>query len=141
MNSIKKTVLTLATVAFAFTMMAFVLPQDQKKGGPWEIPAEYESMTNPYADDASLIKVGKMMYSKHCKSCHGNKGLGDGPKASKLDTFPGDFSSAEFHAMSDGEMFFKSIIGRDEMPNYEGKIPDVEDRWAVINYMRATFKK
>ncbi len=141
MKSIKKTVLTLATVVFALSMMAFVMPQDQKKGGPWEIPAEYQSMTNPYADDASLNKIGKMLYSKHCKSCHGNKGLGDGPKAKKLDTFAGDFSTSEFHAMSDGEMFYKSIIGRDEMPNYEGKIPDVEDRWAIINYMRATFKK
>jgi len=141
MNSIKKTVLTLATITFAFAMMAFVFPQDQKKGGPWEIPAEYQKMTNPYADDASLLKVGKMLYSKHCKSCHGSKGLGDGPKAKKQDTHPGDFSTDEFHNMPDGDMFYKSFIGRDDMPNYESKIPDVEDRWAVINYMRAQFKK
>ncbi|MCK5775850.1 MAG: cytochrome c [Bacteroidales bacterium] len=142
MKLIKKSVFIVITAAFAFSMMAFVLPQDdQKKGGPWDIPAEYKKMTNPYADDASLLRVGKMLYSKHCKSCHGNKGLGDGPKADKQDTHPGDFSSAEFHAMSDGDMFYKSIIGRDDMPNYESKIPDVEDRWAVINYMRATFKK
>lgn len=143
MNFLKKSIFTIAIIAFTFSLMAFVMPQDQdqKKGGPWEIPAEYQKMTNPYADDASLLKVGKMLYSKHCKSCHGNKGLGDGPKAKKLDTFAGDFSTPEFHAMSDGEMFYKSFIGRDEMPNYEGKIPDEEDRWAVINYMRTKFKK
>ena len=98
-------------------------------------------MVNPVADDATLIKVGKMMYSKHCKSCHGNTGLGDGPKAESLDTFAGDFTVDAFHAQSDGEMYYKSFIGRDEMPNYEKKIAEENDRWAIIMYMRTTFKK
>ena len=68
-------------------------------------------------------------------------GLGDGPKAKQLETFAGDFSTEAFHAQSDGEMFFKSFVGRDEMPNYEKKITDEEDRWALITYMRTTFKK
>jgi hypothetical protein len=29
-----------------------------------------------------------------------------------------------------------SFIGRDEMPNFEKKIPDVADRWAVIGFIR-----
>jgi mono/diheme cytochrome c family protein len=37
-------------------------------------------MKNPHAGDQSLEKVGKMLYAKHCKSCHGNVGLGDGLK-------------------------------------------------------------
>jgi len=123
-------------IMLAFVFMAFVIPQDQKKGEPWEIPSKYAKMENPYADDAGLIKVGKMLYSKHCKSCHGNKGLGDGPKAKQLETFPGDFSSEAFQAGTDGEIYYKSIIGRDEMPNYEKKITDDEDRWAIINYLR-----
>lgn len=140
MKFTKQILSVLMVLLFAFSMSAFA-PQDQKKGGPWEIPEKYQKMTNPYADDASLNKIGKMLYSKHCKSCHGNKGLGDGPKAKNQETFPGDFSSDEFHNMSDGEMYYKSIIGRDEMPNYEDKIPEEEDRWAVINYMRSEFKK
>lgn len=118
-------------------LFSFVVPQ-----GDWEIPAKYKEMKNPQAaDDAEMIKVGKMLYSKHCKSCHGSKGLGDGPKAKQLDTPCGDFSSEAFHGQSDGDMYYKSYIGRDEMPNYEKKITDEEDRWAIITYMRATFKK
>jgi len=125
-----------AMLVLAFAFMAFATPQDgQKKGAAWEIPAKYVKMENPYADE-DLNKVGKMLYSKHCKSCHGNAGLGDGPKAKQLETFPGDFSSEEFQAGTDGELFYKSIIGRDEMPNYEKKITDDEDRWAIINYLR-----
>ena len=115
--------------------LAFVTPQDQKIGGPWDIPAKYKEMKNPYAGDKSLIKVGKTLYVKHCKSCHGAEGLGDGTKAAALKTYPGDFTAPEFKEQSAGDLYFKSIIGRDEMPNFEKKIPDDEDQWAVIMYM------
>ena len=48
---------------------------------PWEVPAKYEKLENPYADTADSEKIGRMLYSKHCKSCHGTKGEGDGAKA------------------------------------------------------------
>lgn len=124
-----------AFVAAIFLLMSFVLPQEQKQPEPWEVPSKYQKKTNPYADDASLIKVGKMLYSKHCKSCHGNTGECDGPKAKQLETYCSDFTSAEFQAQSAGEMYYKSFIGRNEMPNFEKKVTDEEDRWAIINYM------
>jgi mono/diheme cytochrome c family protein len=130
---------TLILVAFAF--YAFHAPQDKKKGGPWKIEAKYKAMKNPSAGDAESIKLGKTLYAKHCKSCHGNAGLGDGPKAANLETFPGDFSDAKFQAAyTDGEMYFISILGRDEMPKFDSKIPDEEGRWAVVNYVRSLKK-
>jgi len=136
MKSLKKitTVLIVALLGFAF--MAFVFPQEQKKGGSWDIPAKYKKMENTYAGDKSLLKIGKMMYSKHCKSCHGSSGMGDGSKAAQLETFAGDFTSEEFKTQVDGILYFKSIIGRDEMPNFEKKISDDEDQWAVIMYIK-----
>lgn len=125
-----------AMIMGSLVLVAFSIPQDQKKGGPWTIPAEYKNKKNPYAGNADLVNVGKMLFAKHCKSCHGNEGLGDGPKAATLETFPGDFSTAAFQGASDGELYYKSIIGRDEMPNYESKIPEEEDRWAVVNHLR-----
>jgi mono/diheme cytochrome c family protein len=130
--------LFILTIACTF-LMAFI-PQDQKKGEPWEVPAKYEKMENPYAGDDSNERVAKMLWSKHCKSCHGNVGLGDGPKARQLETFPGDFSTEEFQAQSDGAIYYKSYIGRGEMPNFEKKIEDEEDRWILVNYIR-TFSK
>lgn len=137
----KSNFLVLSTfVAAVFLLMSFVLPQEQKQPAPWDVPSKYQKMENTFADDASLIKVGKMLYSKHCKSCHGNKGLGDGPKAKQLETFAGDFSSEEFQAQKDGELYYKSFIGREEMPNFEKKVTDDEDRWAIVNYMRSLKK-
>jgi mono/diheme cytochrome c family protein len=113
----------------------------QKKPGPWETPAKYKTMKNPVkATNAEATASGKALYAKHCKSCHGAKGLGDGPKAAGLKTFTGDFSSKDFQAFTDGELFYKTSFGRDEMPAYDKKIPDEADRWAIVNYMR-TMKK
>lgn len=128
---------------FTGSLLIFAFTSPQGEGAkPWDIPAKYTKMENPQeAGDKDMVKLGKMLYSKHCKSCHGSMGLGDGPKAKQLDTFPGDFSSDAFHGQNDGEMYYKSYVGRDEMPNFEKKITDEEERWAIITYMRATFKK
>jgi len=128
-------VILIATVFVANNVMA------QKKAAPWDVPAKDKAIKNPVKfSDASTNTVGKEMWAKHCKSCHGSKGLGDGPKASGLKTFPGDFSGKDFQALSDGEILYKTDKGRDEMPGYEKKIPDMQDRWALVNFMR-TFKK
>jgi len=101
----------------------------------WVVPAKYEKMTNPTDPDEDK-DIGKQLYSKHCQSCHGKTGLGDGKKADEVEGDLGDFSSAEFQAQSEGALFYKSYIGRDDMPNFEKKIPDEEDLWLVVNYMR-----
>ena len=48
----------------------------------------------------------------------------------------GDFSSEDFQAQTDGELFYKTTFGRDDMPEYTKKMPDDEDRWLIVNYMR-----
>jgi mono/diheme cytochrome c family protein len=66
--------------------------------------------------------------------------LGDGSKAAQLKTEPGDFSQSETQAQTDGELFYKTAEGRDDMPAFKKKIPDQDDIWALVHYMR-TFKK
>lgn len=101
----------------------------------WVVPEKYVNMKNP-TDPKVDLAIGKALYNKHCKSCHGKEGYGDGPKADEMTGDLGDFSSAEFHEQTDGEIFYKSYIGRDDMPNYEKKIPDEEDVWLIVNYVR-----
>jgi mono/diheme cytochrome c family protein len=133
-----RNLLTFAVIVFVGSLLlSFVTVQDKKAGGPWEIPEKYKTMENPHKDDVALLKVGKILYTKHCRSCHGNLGEGDGPKAASMKTAIESFKSPKFQAQSDGVIYFQSIIGRDEMPNYESKIPDEEDRWAVVNYIRS----
>ena len=105
-------------------------PQDE-----WVVPDKYVNMKNP-TDPAVDANIGKALYKKHCQSCHGAEGYGDGSKAAGLKGDLGDFSSAEFQSQTDGELFYKSYFGRGDMPNYEKKIPDEEDMWLIVNYMR-----
>ena len=46
----------------------------------WVVPEKYVNMKNP-TDPSVDLDIGKSLYSKHCKSCHGKEGYGDGPKA------------------------------------------------------------
>lgn len=112
----------------AFTTVDF-------QSGEWVVPDKYESMKNP-TDAEEDLDIGEELYMKHCKSCHGKEGLGDGSKAAEQEGDLGDFSSEEFQAQSDGALFYKTTTGRDDMPNYDKKMPDDEDRWLVVNYMR-----
>ncbi len=103
----------------------------------WTVPASANAKTNPVKADKSSLSIGKTLYTKHCASCHGKTGLGDGPKAAQLDTDSGDFSSAAFQRQTDGALFYKTIEGRGDMPSYKKKIPDDEDIWHLVNYMRS----
>ncbi len=123
--------------AFFFSIFSGFILFRQKA---WPVPDNYKNMKNPVASNATSIADGKALYATHCKSCHGAKGLGDGNKAAQLKTEPGNFSTAAFHSQSDGSLFYKTSEGRDDMPNFKKKIPDAEERWAIVNFMR-TLKK
>jgi mono/diheme cytochrome c family protein len=129
----KKNAMILLTSAFAFMLMAFV---SKKVNDPWPVPDKYNKMANPVASDAASVANGKALYVQHCQSCHGKKGKGDGPKADQLDTESGDFTTAAFQKQTDGALFYKTFEGRKDMPSYKKKIPDANDIWAIVNYMR-----
>lgn len=132
----KKQFITLSSIfigSFLLLSMAIIRSNDQD---PWKVPAKYEKMENPYADASDADRVGRILYAKHCKSCHGSKGLGDGKKAAGLDTPVGDFTTASFKEQSDGSLYYKTFFGRDEMPTFNKKIPDAEDQWLLINHIK-----
>lgn len=114
--------------------MAFSMPQ--MDDGGWTVPAEYKNMENEYAGEDE-DGIGEDLYKQHCRSCHGKEGYGDGTKAGELETPMRDLTSPEVQAQTDGELYYKSFIGRDEMPNFEKKIRGEEDRWMVINFIRS----
>jgi mono/diheme cytochrome c family protein len=127
----KKLLFALFSIVITLSLLSFVAPQAKKA---WEVPAKYKSMKNKKKGDAGAISLGKTLYAKSCKSCHG-MGKGDGPKAASLKTKMDDLTSAAFKAKADGDKYYMSFVGRDEMPNFEKKIPDEEERWAIISYL------
>ena len=116
--------------AFAITLVAFTAPQED-----WEVPAKYKSMENKYAG-GDEDGIGEDLFKQHCRSCHGKEGFGDGSKSKELETEMRDMTSEGVQSQTDGELYYKAIIGHDEMPNFEKKIKGEEDRWMLINYIR-----
>lgn len=127
-NSVK-VLLILALCSFSLSWINI-----QRK--PWATPEKYQTLKNPYSETSDTKLVGKTQYKIHCSSCHGTLGLGDGVKSKRLKSPVPDFSGSEFQNQKDGEIYYKSFIGRDEMPNFENKIPNEKDRWLLINYIR-----
>ncbi len=133
------TVVVAGIIAATFLFSQSVIAQAKAK--PWPVPDKDKALkSTDKLTDAGVIANGKDLWAKHCKSCHGAKGLGDGPKGASLKTSPGDFTTAGFQANTDGELFYRLNKGRDEMPGYEKKIPEAKDRWSLVAYIR-TFKK
>ena len=127
----KKILFAALTVLFAMSMFSFIAAQKKD----WNVPAKYKTMKALKKGDKASIDLGKTLYTKYCKSCHGGSGKGDGPKAGSMKTPMDDFTAAAFKSLPDGTRYFMSFVGRDEMPNFEKKIVDEEERWAIINYM------
>jgi mono/diheme cytochrome c family protein len=76
------------------------------------------------------------VYSKNCKSCHGDNGDGKGDRAPELSVMPSDFTNAaEISRVSDGELFWKITHGHRPMPAFEDRLNDTE-RWQVVDYIR-----
>lgn len=121
-------ILVCAMCTFVFSSM------DVLEG--WDIPDKYNNMENQYAGQEDDDEIGDDLFSTHCKSCHGKEGFGDGSKAEELESEMRDFTSEEVQGQSDGVLYYKTFIGMDEMPNFEKKITDEEERWLLVNYIR-----
>jgi mono/diheme cytochrome c family protein len=112
-------------------LLSMTSTQDSK---PWKTPDKYMKMKAPKSTPET-VKAGKELYAKFCKSCHGATGKGDGTKAASLKTKVNSFSEKSFKSVTDGDKYFRSFIGRDEMPNFEKKVPEEASRWAIIHYI------
>jgi mono/diheme cytochrome c family protein len=130
----KVSVLTLIVVFI--TAASFTILQTK----PWVVPADKAKVSNPVKGDAESLATGKTLWNQHCASCHGKTGLGDGSKAAQLETTPPDFSKAAFQGQTDGAIFYKTSEGRGDMPSFKKKIPDQEDIWSLVNFMRTQKK-
>ncbi len=135
-NSLHEASAIVLVACFPFFFQAFA----QEKPKPWNIPESAKKLKNPLKSNTENLSIGKAVYAKHCKSCHGKTGEGDGTKAPELKTFPGDFTTEAFNAQSETEIYYKTSEGRDDMPSFKKKIEDEEDIWAVVLYIR-TMKK
>lgn len=88
------------------------------------------------ADIDSLKTVGQEKYVIYCGVCHGDKGLGDGPIAEKMLKRPPNLTSNVYRGYSDGRIYNVVTNGWGLMGGYGSQVPEENERWAIVNYVR-----
>ena len=93
--------------------------------------------TNPLPVTGRLLQQGRQRFDIYCTPCHGALGDGNGI-TKKLGVMPtvANLQDKRIVEMTDGEIFNTITHGKSTMGAY-GPIMPVEDRWAVIAYLRA----
>lgn len=90
----------------------------------------------------SMLARGKARYGIYCVPCHDGTGSGSGlvkkrAVASGATAFvPPTFHQDRLRTMPDGQLFATISNGKSNMPAYGMQIP-VNDRWAIVAYVRA----
>ena len=130
-----KTFVIILAVMAGITGAGFTFNSTQEKK-PRPVPDADKNKVNPIKSNPSSLADGKTLWVKHCQSCHGKTGMGDGSKAAQLKTEPGDFSKKLTQSQTDGSLYFKISKGRDDMPGFKKKIPENDDIWSLVNYIR-----
>jgi hypothetical protein len=117
---------------------------DQEPGGFSDAPDYYNSgrMGTVYGDgiplkvDQGLLERGRERFNINCAVCHGPVGLGDGITSQYGLAGIANFHDARIRTMPDGQIFNRITWGYRTMGGYGSNI-SVEDRWAIISYIRA----
>lgn len=97
---------------------------------------------DPAGDQARTISSQQAvrLYRRHCSSCHGRRGRGNGPAAAYLAKAPRNFRTDTAAHRSDEQLFRVISQGRPErgMPAWKGVLSGAERR-ALVRYLRRAF--
>lgn len=92
---------------------------------------------NPMPITAALLKRGQQRFTINCSPCHGQLADGNGiTKKIGAMAVVANLHDARIVKMTDGEIFYVMTNGRNLMGAY-GPNVSVEDRWAIVAYVRA----
>ncbi len=91
----------------------------------------------PLPVTAQILHRGREVFDINCAACHSRLGDGNGvPKRIGAMAVVANLHDKRIVELPDGELFNTLSFGKNLMPGYAANIA-VEDRWAVIAYLRA----
>ena len=91
---------------------------------------------NPRLITTQLLNRGRERFNIYCSPCHGRVGDGRGMMIQYEYTPPPSYHQERIREMKDGNLFEIVSGGIKNMPSYAHQI-SVDDRWAIIAYLRA----
>ena len=103
------------------------------QGQEWIVPEDKKGRLSTFPFDDNTRMAGLKLYTINCMSCHGSPG-----KSNYLNLVPppGDPATDKIQKNSDGEIFYKMITGRGQMPSFRSVLT-TDEIWNVISYVRS----
>jgi mono/diheme cytochrome c family protein len=90
----------------------------------------------PFPVDERVMARGRERFGIYCSPCHGQTGQGDGMVVRRGFRRPPTFHQDRLRDAPIGHVFDVISNGFGAMPDYAAQIK-IEDRWAIIAYLRA----
>jgi mono/diheme cytochrome c family protein len=109
----------------------------------WDAPEAEKARVNPVPSSPAALLKAQALYQKHCASCHGDKGKGDGPAERYTPEPATDLTDPAVQArLTDGEILWKMTKGRRAgadviMPGIANRVPSEDDRWKLVLFVRS----
>jgi len=122
-----------------------VQPSAQQSTSSTASPGAVPTGAAAYPDDVEVFPIpvtiqmvtrGKERYEIFCSACHGPTGDGDGMIVRRGFRRAASFNDDRLRQAPVGHFFDAVTNGWGAMPSYAPQIP-VQDRWAIIAYIRA----
>jgi len=108
------------------------------------IPKFYTHLKNPLPRTAGNVDSGRMLYIKHCETCHGTKGLGSGESEKGLAPSPALLAfMIKLPESVDPYLMWTIAEGGKpfgtDMPAFKNVLT-ADQIWQIITYMRSGFR-
>ena len=95
-------------------------------------------VSSPVKITRELLDRGQDRFNIYCAPCHGELGDGKGMVAqyAPFDALLPTYHQDRLRDVEDGYLFEVLSNGLNNMPSHKAQIPDVNDRWAIVAYIR-----
>ena len=110
---------------------------------PYRIPKDSLELAafikNPLASTEEVLKEGKVLYTRYCIHCHGEKGMGDGLVGI---AYKGGLAlnSRAVKNKSEGHIFHVITHGKGRMWAHGSQV-SIENRWKIVKYVQTLQKQ
>ncbi|MEO8589058.1 MAG: cytochrome c [Flavobacteriales bacterium] len=104
-------------------------------------PDDYEraglEVHSPIAMTEATVEQGKVIFTKFCQHCHGEKGQGDGSVVTNGNyPPPPPYDGAQLKDLPEGKIFHSLTYGRNVAMGSHASQLNQEERWLVVQYVK-----
>ncbi len=99
----------------------------------WEVPKEDNDKISFQMFNEDMANDGRILYELSCASCHGTPSEAN---YALMVPSPGDPADEMMQNQTDGSLFYKIAVGRDQMPKFEDVLAE-DEIWNIVAYFRS----